>query len=144
MARRLRSVACHILFRRLCLGCSQVLDRPGYKKWWARFSSSHRQLFVTPWLRRSRMFIDTVSNPVIALQRSAMFPAMNMRGRSGSAPLERGESFELAFYKHRVPTGRRSWVANPVKKRNCRIVTQRKLKPAHGLRAKSLPLPTIL
>jgi len=39
------------------------------------------------------MFIDTIMIPLLALQRSAMFAAMNTRDRRHFAPLERGESF---------------------------------------------------
>jgi hypothetical protein len=59
------------------------------------------------------MFIEQAILKRIALQRSAMFPTMNCEIRyipllwSGENPLE------LAFYKHYVPTGRRSSSEKP-------------------------------
>ena len=52
------------------------------------------------------MFIDTRMISRLALQRSAMFPAMNMR--MGYVSLLRSEEnlFELVFSKHFVPMGR--------------------------------------
>ena len=52
------------------------------------------------------MFIDNAMNPILALQRSAMFPAMVRETDLCFAPLERGEIFGgRAFYKHLAPNG---------------------------------------
>jgi hypothetical protein len=43
----------------------------------------------------------------MALQRSAMFPAIGVKAGPRFAPLERGHTFWVRpFYKHFVPTGR--------------------------------------
>ncbi len=63
------------------------------------------------------MFIDTTESERPALQRSAMFPAMN-----GETPAFRSSGARKicesgGFYKHYVPTGRQSLVRKTLPKK---------------------------